>query len=196
MTIKSYTSQAKFFLFDTFDWISCAAINFILQHGGFAFSDAYAILAQLMAVTPDEEAGNALFSHLPPNITIFLTNRRSKQRIRVQDERLLAEIALTRVFQCLCCIEEFPAEERKVCDANWFHSVCQGCINTYVRGQVNENNRVDFICMVDRECKGIYRPVLLDQILTPNTKRRTNDAVFRFNVRESELEVWYVCRGQ
>jgi hypothetical protein len=199
MTIKSYKSQAKFFLFDTFDWISCPAITLILQHVGFGFSNAYAILSQLMAVHPDEEAGNALFPHLQPNVTIFLKKRRSKQGIRVQDERLLAEIALPRVFKCLCCFEEFPAEELRkagACNANSLHTVCQQCINSYVRVQVNENNRVDFTCIVDPECKGVYRPALLDRVLTPDTKKRTNDAVFRYNVRESGMEVWYVRRGQ
>jgi E3 ubiquitin-protein ligase DOA10 len=235
MTIQSYKCQAKFFLVDTFNWVSCSAITYIFQHVEFGFSDAYAILSELMVVAKDEAAGKALFPRLKPKVKIFLKYRRFKKRFRVNDERLLEEIAQMEAlqvkedgdgavqglaeneedgdadtdaeepsngnnaheFECLCCYGNYPAKVLKgVCDANSLHSVCKGCTNSFVREQVNVNNRVDFTCIADLECKGIYPPAMLDQILTPDTKKRTNDAVFRHDVRQSGMEVWYVRRGQ
>jgi hypothetical protein len=236
MTTQSYKCQAKFFLIDTFDWVSCSAISYIFQHVEFGFSDAYAILSELMAVWPHDDQGKALLHDLRPKVKIFLKKRRFKKRFRIRDERLLEEIAQmedlqvkenaddapvqgqvedeedgdvdpdakepssnnnAHVFECLCCFGEYPAEELKgVCNANVLHIVCKGCTNAYVSEQVNGQNRAVFTCIVDTRCTGVYPPALLDQVLTPKTKKRTNDAVYRDNVRESGIKVWYVRRGQ
>jgi hypothetical protein len=230
-TTQSYKCQAKFFLEDTFDWVSCMAIKSVFEHVGCRFADAHAILVALMAARRDDDVGRAVFPHLPLNVKIFLKRRRSKKNFYVRDERLREEIrsidalqvkndhrdvaaavnvhGLTekdddddadeeanhnpRVFECLCCFGEYPAEEIKgVCNANALHYVCQGCINSYVREQVDGKQQVNFTCIVDNECKGVYPSTLLDQVLTPKLKRRTHEAVFRHEVEQSGINAWYV----
>lgn len=83
--------------------------------------------------------------------------------------------------ECLCCYVEYPLAQMLECSAGSGHLVCHGCINQYVREQVDGNGSCHFRCIVDPDCANAYTDQLLDQdgVLSPRLKDRKNDRMFR-----------------
>ena len=91
---------------------------------------------------------------------------------------------------CGCCYTEFPRRELRACSGNPDHLVCQECIYRFVSEQLDGNGSVNFQCIVHPDCASVYTHSLLDQVLSPKLKQRTNDAIFREEVKAAGLSVW------
>lgn len=217
-TAKSaYRNQAKKLLENTFPQISCAAINSVLNHVGYNFPEAFRILSNIQAEYPDGD-GTAAFPSMSSKIKVFLKNERLKKRRYVRDPKLLEEIngipelntkennPPARLandpqegdeeddeegeLECGCCYGDYPPEQMRQCSAGTGHKVCKECIYRYVSEQLDGNGSVLFECIVSEECSHIYPITLLDQVLSPKLKKRTNDRLFRAEAKKAGLNVW------
>ena len=215
----AYKNQAKKLLENTFPGISCAAINVVLNHVKFNFTDAFHILYEIQAMKDnDDAAADNVFPQMPPKIKVFLKHLRPKKRVSIQQAALLEEIqaipALNNtkgndppavgdieaaddedgetLVECGCCYGDYPPNDMKECNANAGHQVCKDCIYRYVSEQLDGNNSINFQCIVNETCRHTYHHAsVLDQVLSPGLKRRTNDAIFRSVVEQAGVEgVW------
>lgn len=100
-----------------------------------------------------------------------------------QDEiRLLEDVLL----ECGCCYAECNPKEMKQCNANLDHRICKDCIYRYVSEQLDGNNSINFQCIVHEECRHAYHQAnVLDEVLSPGLKLRTNQAIFRSEVKQA-----------
>ena len=218
---QGYKNQSKKLLENTFPRISCAAINAVLKDVDFEFTDAFHVLLGIQVAHENDDA-NAL-SRMPGNINkVFLKARRAKKKFRIQEASLLKEIQaipelkgakeneppemveeateakakedVAALVECGCCYGDYPPEDMKECSANVGHAVCKGCIYRYVSEQLDGNNSINFQCIINDQCHHRYdQSSVLDQVLSPGLKRRTNDAIFRSVVEQAGVEgVWYV----
>jgi TRIAD3 protein (E3 ubiquitin-protein ligase RNF216) len=168
-----------------------------------------------------EKAIRHLQHHPNNKIKVFLKHPRAKKRFSVREPLLLEEVACIdelnvkerdppapapnddedgekenenegALVECGCCYGDYPAKDMKQCVANVGHIVCKTCISRYVSEQLDGNNCIQFQCIVDDSCGQIYpTTTVLDEILSPRLKRRTNDAIFRAQVEQAGVEgVW------
>lgn len=99
---------------------------------------------------------------------------------------------LVELFECGCCFGDYPAVEMSECTADVGHKVCNECIYRYVSEQLDGKNTPEFQCIVDDKCHHTYHQAnVLDQVLSPGLKRRTNEAIFRSIVEEMGDESYW-----
>lgn len=220
---QGYKKQSKILLENTFPRISCAAINAVLKHVDFEFTDAFHILHGIQVAHENDDDANNAFPRMPSNIKVVLKGPRVKKKFRIQEASLLKEVQVipalnetkenepprvvdeeateakakeddAALVECGCCYGDYPPEDMKECSANVGHAVCKGCIYRYVSEQLDGNNCINFQCIINDQCRHRYdQSSVLDQVLSPGLKRRTNDAIFRSAVEQAGVEgVWYV----
>ncbi|CAB9518199.1 protein ligase RNF216 [Seminavis robusta] len=92
--------------------------------------------------------------------------------------------------ECGCCYGDFRRSEMSECSGKSGHLVCSECIYRFVSEQLDGNDSVQFQCIIHQDCKHVYTNALLDQVLSPKLKQRTNDRIFREVVKQSGLITW------
>ena len=97
---------------------------------------------------------------------------------------------LEELLECGCCYGDYRKRDMKECSGNVGHKVCKECIYRYVSEQLDGNDSVVFQCIVNQDCTCTYAMVLLDEILSPKLKKRTNDRIFREEVKKAGLDCW------
>jgi len=98
------------------------------------------------------------------------------------------------LVECGCCYGDYPPQDMKECTANEGHQVCKDCICRYVSEQLDGNNNINFQCIIDENCRQPYHHIsVLEEVLSPDLKRRTNDAIYRSVVQQAGVDgLWYV----
>ena len=217
---SGYKSQSKNLLENLFPGISCAAIRAVLKHVNLEFIDAFYILTGIQDAHDNGDVNANTIPQIPSKIKVFLKRDRVKKEFLIVDAFLLQEIQRVpelsggkenqppnvaeetteakgkednaALVECGCCYGDYPPEEMKECSANAGHAVCKGCIHRYVSEQLDGNNSIDFKCIIDDQCRNRYdQALVLDQVLSPGLKRRTNDAIFRSVVEQAGVQgVW------
>ncbi|KAL3912974.1 MAG: hypothetical protein SGILL_006675, partial [Bacillariaceae sp.] len=143
---------------------------------------------------------------------VFLKSNRPKKSFRVTDPTLRRDIEAADVIdltnddkendvpparlkdemvECGCCYGDYAASDMKECTANAGHKVCKDCIYRYVSEQLDGNNCTEFKCIISQECGQPYHHVnVLEEVLSPRLKKRTNDAILLAAAKEAGCDVW------
>ncbi|KAL7541911.1 hypothetical protein ACHAXR_012249 [Thalassiosira sp. AJA248-18] len=189
---KQYAYQARLTLQNSFQRISCAAIDAIIRSSDFKFTDAFNSLTNVMSKhgTIDGD-GAGHFDGFPQSIKIFIKQKRPEKTFQLTNPRLLDEIAdipelntkqnnrfvdekvaeekvddakdPELELECLCCYADYLLSEMMECSAGSGHFVCKTCINHFVSEQLDGNDSVTFKCIADAECVHKYPNETLDQ---------------------------------
>ena len=93
-------------------------------------------------------------------------------------------------IECGCCFGEYPPESMDECSALGGHQCCRDCLRRFVSEQLDGQNRTDFNCIVNADCRGSYSMFQLSKILSPRTNQRLNDVAFRAGVEASGMVAW------
>ena len=105
-----YKSQARLMLQNSFQHISCAAIDSALSTSDFRFNDAFCFLSNIEAQRDATDGhGAGMFDGIPPRLRVFLRRERPRKNVTLteRDERLRGEID---------AIPELNTKEKEVID--------------------------------------------------------------------------------
>lgn len=127
--------------------------------------------------------GSDATDNLPPEILVV----DSFDEANVDEKAVDTEA--NGLVECRCCYGDYPPQDIQECGAHRGHHVCKGCIYRYVSEQVDGNNTTNFRCIIDEKCGSSYHHVtVLEKVLSPELKRRTNDAIYRDQVTQAGVE--------
>ncbi|KAK2949534.1 putative E3 ubiquitin-protein ligase RNF216 [Blattamonas nauphoetae] len=85
-------------------------------------------------------------------------------------------------FDCPICYESYPMEQVLQCSEGCL--ICRACLRDHLITGLN-SQKLNFSCVTDTECPGVYVESIVNQVLDPDEQRRMTNLDFDRTVKES-----------